>query len=130
MKHLSQGYTLSSCLTSMKGQSQIKGTIVKKNDSICSKILRCCIYPAKNIYEQDKFHAQLREHSGLSGRVLDSRRKGRGYELHRLHCVVSLSKNIYPCLVLVQPRKTCPFITERLLMDRKESNQTKHAQLS
>ena len=60
----------------------------------------------------------------LSGRVLDSRTKGRGFEPHRRHCVVSLSKNINPSLVLVQPRKTCPFITERLLMGRKESNQT------
>ena len=40
------------------------------------------------------------------------------------HCVVSLRKNINPSLVLVQPRKTRPFITERLLMERKESNQT------
>ena len=62
----------------------------------------------------------------LSGRVLDSRPKGRGFEPHRRHCVVSLSKNINPSLVLVQPRKTRPFITERLLMGRKESNQTKH----
>ena len=38
-------------------------------------------------------------------------------------CAVSLSKNINPSLVLVQPRKTCPYITERLLMGRKESNQ-------
>ena len=38
--------------------------------------------------------------------------------------VVSLSKSINPSLVLVQPRKTRPFITERLLMGRKESNQT------
>ena len=60
----------------------------------------------------------------LSGRVLDSRPKGRGFEPHRRHCVVSLSKNINPSLVLVQPRKTSPFITERLLMGRKESNQT------
>ena len=60
----------------------------------------------------------------LSGRVLDSRPKGRGFEHHRRHCVVSLSKNINPSLVLVQPRKTSPFITERLLMGRKESNQT------
>ena len=29
-----------------------------------------------------------------------------------------------PSLVLVQPRKTRPYITERLLMGRKESNQT------
>ena len=60
----------------------------------------------------------------LSGRVLDSRPKGRGFEPHRRHCVVSLSKNINPSLVLVQPRKTRPFKTERLLMGRKESNQT------
>ena len=60
----------------------------------------------------------------LSGRVLDSRPKGRGFEPHRRHCLVSLSKNINPSLVLVQPRKTRPFITERLLMGRKESNRT------
>ena len=39
-------------------------------------------------------------------------------------CVVSLSKNIKPGLVLVQPRKTCPFITEILLIGRKESKHT------
>ena len=60
----------------------------------------------------------------LSGRVLDSRQRGRRFEPHRRHCVVSLSKDINPSLVLVQPRKTRPFITERLLMGRKESNQT------
>ena len=55
----------------------------------------------------------------LSGRVLDSRLRGRGFQPHRRHRVVSLSKNINPSLELVQP------ITERLLMGRKESNQTK-----
>ena len=60
----------------------------------------------------------------LSGRVLDSRPKDRGFEPHRRHCVVSFSKNINPSLVLVPPRKTRPFITGRLLMGRKESNQT------
>ena len=60
----------------------------------------------------------------LSGRVLDSRPKGCWFEPHRRHCVVSLSKNINPSLVLVQPRKTQSFITEILLMGRKESNQT------
>ena len=44
--------------------------------------------------------------------MLDSRPRGRGFEPHRHHCVVSLSKNINPSLVLVQPRKTRPFITE------------------
>ena len=66
----------------------------------------------------------------LSGRVLDSRPKGRGFETHRRHCVVSLSKNINPSLVLVQPRKTRPFITDRLLMGRKESNQTNKNKIS
>ena len=59
----------------------------------------------------------------LSGRVLDSRPRGRGFKPHWRHCVVSLSKNINPSSVLVQPKKTPPFITERLLMGRKESNQ-------
>ena len=59
----------------------------------------------------------------LSGRVLDSRPRGRGFEPHRRHCVVSLSKNINPSLGLVQPTNTRPFITEKLLMGRKESNQ-------
>ena len=59
-----------------------------------------------------------------SGRVLDLRPRGSGFEPHRHHCVLSLSKIINPSLVLVQPRKTRPFITERLLMRRKESNQT------
>ena len=62
----------------------------------------------------------------LSGRVLNSRPKGHRFEPHRRHCVVTLSKNINPSLVLVQPRKTCPNKVERVLMGRKESNkQTK-----
>ena len=43
---------------------------------------------------------------------------------------MSLSKNINPSLVLVQPRKIRPFITERLLMGRKESNQTNKRYIS
>ena len=62
--------------------------------------------------------------------MLDSRPRGGGFEPHRRPCVVSLSKNINPSLVLVQPKKTHPFITERLLMGRKESNQTnKHGKI-
>ena len=69
----------------------------------------------------------LRYSSGaqwLSGRVLDWRPRSRGFKPHQRHCVVSLSKAHYPSLVLVQPRKTCPYITERLLVGHKESNQT------
>ena len=61
----------------------------------------------------------------LSGIVLDLRPKGHGFKPHQHHCVVSLSKTVInPSLVLVQPRKTRPYITERLLMGHKESNQT------
>ena len=36
------------------------------------------------------------------------------------------SLSIYPSLVLVQPRKTCPYLTERLLMGGKDQiKQTK-----
>ena len=35
------------------------------------------------------------------------------------------ARHIYTSLVLVKPRKTRPFLTERLLMRRKESNQRK-----
>ena len=56
--------------------------------------------------------------------MLDSRARGRGFQPHRRHNVVSFSKNINPSLVLVQPRKTLPYITERLLMGCKELNQT------
>ena len=77
-----------------------------------------CQYTLCNISNNTSHGAQW-----LSGRVLDSRPRGRGFEPHWLYCVVSLSKNIDPSLVLVQPRKTRPFITEILLMERKESNQ-------
>ena len=35
-----------------------------------------------------------------------------------------LEQDTYPSFVLVQPREIRPYITERLLMGRKESNQT------
>ena len=62
----------------------------------------------------------------LSGSVVECLTRDRvaACSPHRRTCVVSLSKNIIPCSVLVQPRKARPFITERLLMGRKESNQT------
>ena len=60
----------------------------------------------------------------LSGRVLDLRPRGCGFKPHWRHFIVSLSKNINPSLVLVQPKKASSFIPERLLMGCKESNQT------
>ena len=71
----------------------------------------------------DRLQACLARAQWLSGRVLDSRPKGHGFEPHRRHCVVSLSNKNNPSFVLVQPRKTRPFINEKLLMGCKESNQ-------
>ena len=51
----------------------------------------------------------------LSGRVLDLRRWCCGLKPHRHHCFVSLTSDINPFLVLVRPRKTRPYITEKLL---------------
>ena len=63
----------------------------------------------------------------LSGRVLDSIPRDHRLEPHQRRCVVSLSKKINPSLVMVQPRKTRPFITERFLIGRKKSNQQNQA---
>ena len=51
--------------------------------------------------------------------------KGHRFEPQQRHCIVVIEQDIYPSLVLVQPRKTYPYITERLLIGSKESNQTK-----
>ena len=49
----------------------------------------------------------------LSGRVLDSRQKGCGFEPHWRHCVVVLEQDTFiRSLVLVQPRKTRPCLTD------------------
>ena len=68
--------------------------------------------------------AKWRERSGSVVEGLTRDRRAAGSSLTGF---TALSKNINPSLVLVQPRKTRPFITERLLMGRKESNQTKKA---
>ena len=51
----------------------------------------------------------------LSVRMLYSIPRGCRFEPHPRHYVVSLGKTHFPCLVLVQPRKTRPDITEKLL---------------
>ena len=75
--------------------------------------------------KKSKMEVQLRSMGAqwLSGRALDLRPRGRGFEPHRCHFVVVLEQDIYPSLVLVQPWKTRPCLTERLSMGRKESNQ-------
>ena len=61
----------------------------------------------------------------LNGRGLDSRPRAASSSLTGVTALCPRARHINPSLVLVQPRKTRPYITERLLMGRKESNQTK-----
>ena len=51
-------------------------------------------------------------------------RGGAGWSLTGVTALYPWARHIYPSLVLVQPRKTRPYITERLLMQGKESNKT------
>ena len=60
----------------------------------------------------------------LSGRMLDSRPRGPGSSLTSVTALCPGARYIDPSLELVQPRKNRPYITERLLIGRKESKQT------
>ena len=65
------------------------------------------------------------ERSGSVVECLTRDRGAAGSSVTGVTALWSLSKtHVYPSLVLVQPRKTRPCLTERLLMGRKESNQT------
>ena len=61
----------------------------------------------------------------LSGRVLDSRQRGRGFEPPGRHCDVVLEQDTF---ILAKywfnPGRPRPCLTERLLMGRKESKQS------
>ena len=83
-------------------------------------MLTCdCCYCGVVLDNTDSILFVCRERSGS---VVECLTLNRGAELHLRHCVVSLSKNINPSLVLVQLRKIHPFI--RFMMGHKESNQT------
>ena len=76
--------------------------------------------------------SQLNNLGECSGTVVECLTRDRGASGSSLSCVtyvVSLSKNINPSLVLVKPRKTRPFMIERLLKGRKESNNTNKSNL-
>ena len=60
----------------------------------------------------------------LNGIVIDSRLRTAGLSLIGITALCPWARHINPSLVLVQPRKTRPFITERLLNGRLESNKT------
>ena len=59
----------------------------------------------------------------LSSRVLTSRSRGCGFEHHRRHSTFSLpARHINPCLLLVQPRKTCPYMIDSYITESVHEN--------
>ena len=66
----------------------------------------------------------FRERSGSVVECLTRDRGAGGSSLTGVTALCPWARHINPSLVLVQPRRTRPFITERLLMGRKKSNQT------
>ena len=71
----------------------------------------------------------VRERSGSVVECLTRDRRAAGSSLTSVTVLCPLARHINPSLVLVQPRMTSPYITERLLMGRKESNQTNKSPL-
>ena len=71
-----------------------------------------------------KFYLTCRERSGLVVECLTQDRGTAGSSLTSVTLLCPWSRHINPSLVLIQPRKTRLYITERLLMGRKESDQT------
>ena len=66
-----------------------------------------------------------RERSGSVVECLTQDRGAAGSSLTGVTALCPGARHISPSLVLVQPKKTHPYITENFLMGRKESNQTK-----
>ena len=75
-------------------------------------------------------HRFCRERSGLVVECLTRDREAAGSNLTGVTALCPWARHIYSTLELVQPRKTCPCLIERLLMGRKESKQTNQNQLS
>ena len=61
-----------------------------------------------------KFNSK-RVHSSSVVRVHDFRLRGSGFKPTSITVFCPRARHINPCFVLVQPRKTCPHITEILL---------------
>ena len=84
----------------------------------------------ENFHSKMKSHILNKECSGSLVECLTRDRGAAGSSLTGVTALWSLSRHIYPSLVLVQPRKTRPCLTGRLLMGRKESNQTKQTKIT
>ena len=63
-----------------------------------------------------------RQRSGSVVECLTLDREAASWSLTGVNALCPRARHIDPSLVLVQPRKICPYITERFLMGCKESN--------
>ena len=72
------------------------------------------------------FVLSISERSGSVVECLTRDRGAAGLSLTGVTALCPWARHINPSLVLVQPRKTPPYITERLLMGHKGSNQTNY----
>ena len=74
--------------------------VIRGGGAFCLFYLVFLKYPMTKLFH---FHRLFKVGGGggqwLSGRVLDSRPRGRRFEPHQWHFVVSLSKNIYSSLI-------------------------------
>ena len=61
----------------------------------CDKCSFICIATVIQLCEHNKLTNGIQGAQWLSGRVLDSRPKGRGFEPHRSHCVVVLEQDTF-----------------------------------
>ena len=68
------------------------------------------------------------EHSGSVVECLTRDREAAGSSLTGVTALCPCARHINPIFELVQPRKTRPYITERLLMGCKESNKNTNKQ--
>ena len=66
----------------------------------------------------------LMERSGSVVECLNRDLRAAGSSLTGVTSLCPWASHINPSLALIKPRKTRPYIAERLLMGRKESNQT------
>ena len=87
----------------------------KYSGSPASKILLLPITGTFTLIQFSRSQRDLRKRSGSVVECLTRDRRATGSNLTGVTALCPGARHIYPCLVLVQPRKTSPNITERLL---------------
>ena len=103
-----------------------------RHPSVARHVTNCAMRPGCGTiffahmlyYNYININFVLRERSGSVVERLTRDRGAAGSSLIGVTALCPWARHIYHSLVLVQPRKTRPYITEKMLMRHKESNQT------